>query len=165
MATRTPPQAAFAMQYSIRTDSRPVKAPASSPSSGPTPRPGNNARSPIRRLPKPVAPRPLPIWTSAVAKLRDSRIFILRVYAHITWAYKVVRPDILRLPGVPKDGDVSGFPAPCGECNARTGGHGLGQLARCSAGGRCAPQAFAREISQRDRATPFDRRNQHPRFS
>lgn len=66
-----------------------------------------------RAAPKPVAPRALPIRISAVAKLRDSRIFILRVYAHIGSAYKVVRADILRLPGVPKDGDVSGFPAPC----------------------------------------------------
>jgi hypothetical protein len=110
---RTPPPTASAMQYSIRTDSPRLKAPARSPSFGPTRPPGNNARSPIERPPKPVSPRALPILTPAVARFRDSRIFILRVYAHIGSAYKVVRPDILRLPGVPKDGDVSGFPAPC----------------------------------------------------
>src|ERR1700733_694004 len=113
MATRMPPPVAFATQYSIRTDSPSVKAPAPSPSLRLTPRPANNAPSPIKRPPKPVAGRSLPIPIPAAAKLRDSRIFILRVYGHITWAYKVDRPDILRLPGVPKDGDVSGLPAPC----------------------------------------------------
>jgi hypothetical protein len=32
----------------------------------------------------------LTIFRPAVAKLRDSRIFIIRVYGHIGWAYKVV---------------------------------------------------------------------------
>jgi MSHA pilin protein MshA len=50
---------------------------------------GSNARSPIKRPRNPAAPQPLPIPTPAVARLRDSRIFILRVYAHIRSAYKV----------------------------------------------------------------------------